>query len=159
MVQVLYLQPFDDTNKGVSRLAASIPCVKGNLSPLSFTGVPPSSYRDPRLAVYELNKVDLLKDIFIRAYERSAASYAAVRQSLGPRSFQAAASGSAQAARGRPGASEDGQESDCSYIAEWVKDNVAADERETFMEMAESALLSLHEGNFAPSCAGGPPEE
>ena len=35
------------------------------------------------LGVSELNKVDLLKDIFIWAYERSAACYAAVRQSLG----------------------------------------------------------------------------
>ena len=35
------------------------------------------------LGVYELNKVDLLKDVFIWAYERSAERYAAVRQSLG----------------------------------------------------------------------------
>ena len=33
--------------------------------------------------VYELNKIDLLKDVFIWAYERSAGRYAAVRQSLG----------------------------------------------------------------------------
>ena len=30
-----------------------------------------------------MNKVNLLKDLFISAYERSAARYAAVRQSLG----------------------------------------------------------------------------
>jgi Fic/DOC family len=36
-----------------------------------------------RLGVYELNKVDLLKDVFIWAYERSAEHYAAVRQSMG----------------------------------------------------------------------------
>lgn len=35
------------------------------------------------LGVYELKKIDLLKDVFISAYERSAARYAAVRQSLG----------------------------------------------------------------------------
>jgi len=35
------------------------------------------------LGVYELTKIDLLKDVFIWAYERSAARYAAVRQSLG----------------------------------------------------------------------------
>lgn len=33
--------------------------------------------------MYELNKVDLLKDVFIWAYEKSAERYAAVRQSLG----------------------------------------------------------------------------
>jgi hypothetical protein len=36
-----------------------------------------------------------------------------------------------------------------AYIAEWVKTNIAADERSGFREMAESDLLGLHEGNFA----------
>jgi Fic family protein len=72
MVQLPYLQPFDDVNKRVSRLAANIPFIKGNLSPLSFIGLPRSSYTDAMLGVYELNKVNLLKDIFIWAYERSA---------------------------------------------------------------------------------------
>jgi hypothetical protein len=35
------------------------------------------------LGVYELTKIDFLKDVFIWAYERSAARYAAVRQSVG----------------------------------------------------------------------------
>jgi len=40
MVQLPYLQPFDNVNKRVSRLAANIPLIKGNLSPLSFADVP-----------------------------------------------------------------------------------------------------------------------
>jgi hypothetical protein len=36
-----------------------------------------------------------------------------------------------------------------AYIAEWLNSNVAVDERGKFREMAESDLLSLHEGNFA----------
>ena len=32
MVQLPYLQPFDDVNKRVSRLAANIPLIKRNLS-------------------------------------------------------------------------------------------------------------------------------
>ena len=35
------------------------------------------------LRVYELNSVELLRDGFIQAYERSCARYSAVRQSLG----------------------------------------------------------------------------
>ena len=70
MVQLPYLQPFDDVNKRVSRLAANIPFIKHNLSPLSFTDVPRSLYTQAVLGVYELNKVDLLKDVFIWAYER-----------------------------------------------------------------------------------------
>lgn len=36
-----------------------------------------------------------------------------------------------------------------SYIAQWVQDNISADERGRFRETAESDLLNLHEGNFA----------
>jgi Fic family protein len=111
MVHLPYLQPFDDVNKRVSRLAANIPFIKANLSPLSFTGVPRSSYTDAMLGVYELNKVDLLKDVFIWAYEQSAERYAAVRQSIGgSRSFQTAPSGGVASARGRRGAATHGQE-------------------------------------------------
>ena len=40
MVHLPYLQPFDDVNKRVSRLAANIPLIRENLSPLSFVDVP-----------------------------------------------------------------------------------------------------------------------
>ena len=39
MVQIPYLQPFDDVNKRVSRLATNIPLIKRNLTPLSFTDI------------------------------------------------------------------------------------------------------------------------
>jgi Fic family protein len=72
MVQLPYLQPFDDVNKRVSRLSANIPFIKSNLSPLSFIDVPRSLYIDALLAVYELNKVDLLKDVFLWGANTSA---------------------------------------------------------------------------------------
>ena len=41
------------------------------------------------IGVYEINRIELLKDVFLWAYERSAARYAALRQSLGePDSFR-----------------------------------------------------------------------
>ena len=83
MVQLPCLQPFDDVNKRVSRLAANIPLIKENLSPLSFEDVPRDLYTEAVLGVYELRRVELLRDVFIWACERSAARYAAVRQSLG----------------------------------------------------------------------------
>jgi len=64
---VKYLQPFDDVNKRVSRLSANIPLIKSNLSPLSFEGVPRGTYTDAVLGVYELNKTELLRDVFIWA--------------------------------------------------------------------------------------------
>jgi hypothetical protein len=83
MVQLPYLQPFDDVNKRVSRLAANIPLNRYNYAPLSFTDVPNDLYIQGLTGIYELNKPDLLRDVFLWAYERSAAQYAVLRQSLG----------------------------------------------------------------------------
>jgi len=83
MVQLPYLQPFEDVNKRVSRLAANIPLIRRNLAPLSFVDVPERDYIDSILGVYELKRVELFRDVFVWAYERSSARYAAVRQSIG----------------------------------------------------------------------------
>lgn len=150
MVQLPYLQPFDDVNKRVSRLAANIPFIKENLSPLSFIGVPRSTYTDAILGVYELNKVDLLKDVFIWAYERSAERYAAVRQSLGdPDPFRQRYREALRQVVGDVVRRHMDRKEAIKYISEWLNSNVAVDERGKFREMAESDLLSLHEGNFA----------
>ena len=83
MVHLPYLQPFEDVNKRVSRLALNIPLIRQNLSPLSFVDVPLRPYIDGLLGVYELNRIELLRDVFVWAYDRSSARYAAVRRSLG----------------------------------------------------------------------------
>ena len=83
MVQLPYLQPFLDVNKRVSRLAANLPLIRDNLCPLSFIDVPNRDYIDGTLGIYELNRVELLRDVFCWAYERSCARYSVVRQSLG----------------------------------------------------------------------------
>jgi len=150
LVQLPYLQPFDDVNERVSRLAANIPLIKGNLSPLSFTDLPRQTYTEAVLGVYELNKVDLLKDIFIWAYERSAARYAAVRQSLGePDPFRFRYRDQlrqliADLVRARVPRSEA-----AARIAAWSHKEIDPDDRQRFGELAETELTSLHEGNFA----------
>jgi hypothetical protein len=83
MVHLPYLQPFEDVNKRVSRLAANIPLIRHNLCPLSFIEVEQADYVDGTLVVYEQNRVECLRDVFVWAYQRSCARYAAVRQSLG----------------------------------------------------------------------------
>lgn len=82
MVHIPYLQPFADVNKRTSRLAANIPLIRANLCPLSFVDVPESAYVAGTLAVYELRRVELLRDVFAWAYERSCAQYRVVRDSL-----------------------------------------------------------------------------
>jgi fido (protein-threonine AMPylation protein) len=150
MVQLPYLQPFDDVNKRASRLAANIPFIKANLFPLSFTEVPRDIYTEAILGVYELNNIDLLKDVFIWAYERSAARYAAVRQSLGdPDPFRLKHRAALRAIVGEIIRARMDRKATAAHIAKWVQDNVADDDRERFREMAESELLGLHDGNYA----------
>jgi Fic family protein len=83
MAHIPYLQPFEDVNKRVSRLAANIPLVRENLCPLSFVDVPERAYVDGTLGVYEVNRTELLRDVFVWAYERSCQRYLAIRQSIG----------------------------------------------------------------------------
>src|SRR5215469_4275993 len=62
MVHLPYLQPFEDVNKRVSRLAANIPLISRDLCPLSFVDVPERAYVSATLGVYELTRVELLRD-------------------------------------------------------------------------------------------------
>jgi Fic family protein len=150
MVQLPYLQPFDDVNKRVSRLAANIPFIKHNLSPLSFIDLPRSLYTQAILGVYELNKIDLLKEVFIWAYERSAQQYAAVRQSLGePDPFRFKHSAALRQIVSEIVRRRMNRQEATAHLASWIGKNIVADEREHFKEMAEGELLNLHEGNFA----------
>jgi len=150
MVQLPYLQPFDDVNKRVSRLAANIPFIKGNLTPLSFTDVPRELYTDAILGVYELRRVDLLKDVFIWAYERSTARYAAVRQSLGePDPFRLKYRDALREIMSTVVRERMGRKVAADHITSWAKQKIAAEDQEQFREMAETELLGLHEGNFA----------
>jgi Fic/DOC family len=82
MVHIPYLQPFVDVNKRVSRLGANIPLIQRNLCPLSFIDVPERAYVEGTLGVYELTKVDLLRDVFVWAYERSCQRYMAIRETI-----------------------------------------------------------------------------
>jgi len=59
MVHLPYLQPFEDVNKRVSRLAANISFNKHNLVPLSFIGVPDDLYILGLLGIYELNRTKM----------------------------------------------------------------------------------------------------
>jgi fido (protein-threonine AMPylation protein) len=82
MVHIPYLQPFIDVNKRTSRLAANIPLIRHNLCPLTFLGVTEQAYTRATLGVYELTRIELLRDLFVWAYERSTQEYISVKQEL-----------------------------------------------------------------------------
>ncbi len=150
LVQLPYLQPFEDVNKRVSRLAANIPLIRQNLSPVSFVDVPETLYKDGMLGVYELNRTELARDVFVWAYERSARKYAAIRQSLGePDPFRMRYRDPLRTVVSsviRDGLTK---ERASRWIENWSSTNVPAEDQRRFVEVAESELIGLHEGNFA----------
>jgi Fic family protein len=149
MVQLSYLQPFDDVNKRVSRLAANIPLVKHNLAPLSFIDVPKELYAQGLMGVYELKKIELFRDVFLWAYDRSAQRYAAIRQSMGePDIFRLKYREEIRALVRRVIA-EGMDVAAANKLIKTHEENIPQTDRTRFTEVVETELLSLHEGNFA----------
>jgi Fic family protein len=150
LVQLPYLQPFEDVNKRVSRLAANIPFIKENLSPVSFIDVGESLYRDALLSVYELNGTELARDVFIWAYERSAARYAALRQSIGqPDPFRLKYREMLRNIVADVIREQLDKTAAANRVGIWAAQNVPIEDQARFVEIAESELIGMHEGNFA----------
>ncbi len=146
MVHLPYLQPFEDVNKRVSRLAANIPLIKSNLSPLSFIDVPERAYVDALLGVYELNRIELLRDVFVWAFERSCQQYVAVRSQLVPpdtfrlRYRAALAEAACAIVRG-------GLPATLEAVRQSMPASVVPDDREDFAWLVLEEFKSMHAGN------------
>jgi hypothetical protein len=150
MVHLPYLQPFDDVNKRVSRLAANLPLMRENLCPLSFVDVPEEVYINGLLGVYELNQVDLLAEVFAWAYERSCDRYSSTRKTLGePDPFRVhyrhlRKETVALVVRGKMD-----KRGATAFLRQQVKSFVPAPDQMKFIEVVETELMSLHEGNIS----------
>lgn len=81
-VNLAYLQPFEDGNKRVSRLAANIPLMLYNQAPLSFLDVNREDYALAMMGVYESRDVSMAVDLFAWTYRRSQAKYKVVLESM-----------------------------------------------------------------------------
>ena len=148
MVHLPYLQPFEDVNKRVSRLAANVPFIRENLSPLSFMDVPQQAYVEGLMGVYELNRVELLRDVFVWAYERSAKRYVAVRQSLGePDKFRLRFRNELTEVVGN--IIRGGLAPTVEAVTRVAREHVPAEYLDDFVRMTINDLENLHEGNFA----------
>lgn len=148
MVQLPYLQPFEDVNKRVSRIGANIPLIKHNLCPLSFIDVPERAYVDGTLGVYELNQIELLRDVFVWAYERSCQRYLAITQTMVEpdplkikyREALIQAVHVVVKELRKPGP---------AVVAKLANAYAAEPDRAAFAEMLTSAFQQLHEGSIA----------
>ncbi len=146
LVHLPYLQPFEDVNKRVSRLAANIPFIQHNLCPLSFIDVPQQTYIEAMLGVYELNRIELLRDLFVWAYARSCQYYVAVYPQLVPpdlfRLRHRQALGQAVAA-----IVKNAQTATATEILRHVPASVPAEDHGRFVQLVLTEFQSLHAGN------------
>lgn len=150
LVHLAYLQGFEDVNKRVSRLAANIPLIRGNLCPLSFVDVPERAYIDGVLAIYELNRIELLRDVFVWAYERSSARYSAVRQSLGePDPFRLRYRALVAELVAAVVRAEMDKKAATALARQRAAEHVPPADQARFVEVVETEIMSLHEGNIA----------
>jgi hypothetical protein len=148
MVHIPYLQPFVDVNKRVSRLGANIPLIRHNLCPLSFIDVPERAYVEGTLGVYELHRVELLRDVFLWAYERSCRRYMVIRDTTTEpdpvrlRHREALIAIVAEIVRGQQPPGE-------AAVRRVAASLVPAEELDPVVTLALEDLRSLHEGNVA----------
>lgn len=148
LVHLSYLQPFEDVNKRVARLAANIPLVKHNLCPLSFIDVPKRAYVEGILGVYELNRIELLRDVFVWGYERSVKRYLSAREELGEpdpfrMKYRSALTEVIRHVVLQP--TGDARE----FVNVWTTEHIPEDDRQRFISMVHTELRGLHEGNIA----------
>jgi len=83
LVHISYLQAFTDVNKRTARLSANISLVANNLVPLSFNDVEKENYISALIAIYELQDVRPLVDLYVYSYLRTCASYDSTIKAIG----------------------------------------------------------------------------
>jgi hypothetical protein len=83
LIHVSYLQAFIDVNKRTARLSANTPLIKGNLVPIAFTDIEVFDYRSAMIAVYELQDVRPIVDLYVYSYMRTCAAYDSTVKAMG----------------------------------------------------------------------------
>ena len=75
LVHISYLQAFADVNKRTARLSANIPLVVHNLVPQSFNDIERDDYNSALIAVYELQDIRPMVDLYLFSYMRTCTIY------------------------------------------------------------------------------------
>lgn len=147
MMQIPYLQPFEDVNKRVSRLGANIPLIKANVSPLSFIDMSETLYLKGMQAFYETGRADIMQDVYLAAYDRSCQRYAAISKDMvEPDPFRLAWRRELfGVVRDLVGAGSDPTE---PLINPLIPEGVPEADRDRFRRLVLSEVGGLHEGNF-----------
>jgi hypothetical protein len=83
LIHISYIQAFADVNKRTARLLANIPLISQNYFPLLFNDIDLGDYRSAVIAVYELQDVRPLSDLYVYSYLRTCVAYDATVKSMG----------------------------------------------------------------------------
>lgn len=83
LIHITYLQAFSDVNKRTARLSSNIPLVRENLVPLSFNDLDRGEYMSAIIAIYELQDVRPILDLYYFSYMRTCKVYDATVKAIG----------------------------------------------------------------------------
>ena len=83
LAHMSYLQGFSDVNKRTARLCSNISLIKNNLVPLSCNDVEREDYTSAMIAIYELQEIRPLLDLYIFSYMRTCAMYDSTVKAIG----------------------------------------------------------------------------
>ena len=83
LIHISYLQAFIDVNKRTARLSANISLIKENLVPIAFSDIEVSDYRSAMIAIYEMQNIQPIVDLYVHSYMRTCAAYDSTVKSLG----------------------------------------------------------------------------
>ena len=83
LVHISYLQAFSDVNKRTARLSSNISLIKNNFVPLSFNDVDKEDYILAIIAIYELQNVGPLLDLYLFSYLRTCTAYDVTVKAMG----------------------------------------------------------------------------
>ena len=147
MVHLPYLQPLPTS---INALPAwpRISLFRGNLCPLTFLDVPEQACSRATLGVYEMARIELLRDLYVWAYERSTQEYLAIKRDLAePDPLRLAWRDLIkQTVRGVVTSI---QLDPLSTIEQAVSENVPQQERSAVQALIVEELRRLHEGVLA----------
>jgi len=92
----------------------------------------------------------LLQDVYVWAYERSSYRYGVVRDTLvEPDPFRLRYSQMVSSLVRKIVLEQQTQQKAFAFIRQWTKQHIPQADQVRFIEMAESELMRLHEGNIA----------
>lgn len=129
-------------------LPEDIPLIRHNLAPLSFVDIPARRYVDAVLGVYELRRTELLRDLFVWAYERSCQRYTILRDAL-PEPDPLRLRYRVELAEMVRESVRTGDPIDASRLRERGRAIVAPEDLDAIVALAINELCRLHEGNIA----------